>query len=416
MTTPNCPLPPGSLAGVDVISNDAYRDGVPHDQLALLRRHAPVFRQKVSDPAFVDEVWVVSTAENVQRVGAAPQTFSSAANGITLRARRVQPVNAGNFINLDPPEHGRLRAMVAAAFTPRVVRAFALRYGAITARVVQDAVRRGEFDLVAEVAEQLPLLAICELLGAPESDRQRILHWSNTILGLDDSDYVTSPGDAAVGEQAVAELGAYAVGLADAKRRAGAGAADLISQLACAAPDERLSDDELAGFVLLLLVAGTETTRHNISHGVVALMDHPAQWDALRGDPGLLDGAVEEITRWASPVNYMGRTATRDVELGGQQIESGDRVAIFYCSANRDEALFPDGHRFDITHGYRRHLAFGHGRHTCLGGHLARVGTRVVLAELLTQVERIRPAGPIRRQRSSFLNGIKNLPVAVTRS
>lgn len=406
--------PPVELSQIDVVSDVAYRAGVPHDQFARLRRHAPVFRQKVPDPTLVDEVWVVSSAELVQRVGMDAETFSSRANGILLRARRTGEgarVNDGNFINLDPPDHGRMRGMVAAACTPRVVRAFAQRYGAITARVVADAVGRGEFDLVGDVAEQLPLLAICELLGVPPADRDRVLRWSNTVLGLDDP---ANAGDPLAADRAVAELGAYALELADAKRRDGS-AADLMSQLACAPPGQRLTDRELEGFVLLLLVAGSETTRHNIAHGVVALMDHPEQWDALRAGLGtsageaLLDAAVEEITRFVSPVNYMGRTATREVELGGQRIAAGDRVAMFYCSANRDEAVFPGGDRFDITHfgpgGYRRHFAFGHGRHICLGAHLARVGTRTALAELLARCERIHPAGRLQRRPSSFLNG-----------
>ena len=187
---------------------------------------------------------------------------------------------------------------------------------------------------------------------------------------------------------------------------------DILSNLATAPIDDRLTDDELVGFTLLLMVAGNETTRNNISHGLIALMEHPEQWQALRADPKrLLDNAVEEITRWATPVNYMARTALYDTELGGQQVRAGDRVAMMYASANRDEDLFPDGHVFDIERNGQRHLAFGTGRHFCLGAHLARIETKLVFAELLSRVERFHRTGPIERLRSSFIHGVKHLPV-----
>ncbi|WP_028935312.1 cytochrome P450 [Pseudonocardia spinosispora] len=399
------------LDDIDVVSGAAYLDGPPHEQFSYLREHAPVFHQQVPDPELVDEVWVLTRAAEVRQVSEDPDTFSSKPN-VALRARQTDAglrAAAGNFINQDDPQHRRLRSMVAKAFTPRVVATFTEHYRALTADVIAKALPQGEFDFVTEVAAELPLLAICELLGAPISDRSRIFRWTNAILGSDDPEYGGGLEEAG---RAIAELGRYALELADAKRAAPGD--DIVSALATAPPGQRLSDPEYEGFILLLLLAGNETTRNNISHGIVALTGHPEQLTTLRADPERLNATVEEITRWASPVNFMSRTATRDTELGGQRIRVGDRVAMFYSSANRDPAMFPGGEVFDIGHRYDRHLAFGIGRHFCLGAHLARVETRAVLAELMATTDDIRVTGPVIRQQSSFLNGIKHLPVAVT--
>jgi len=401
------------LSEIDVVSSAVYLDGAPHEQFAVLRAQAPVHRQHVPDPALVDEVWVLTRAEEIQRVSDDPDTFSSQFGGVVLRAERspqVRRVSSGVFINMDDPDHRRLRSMVAKAFTPKVVSAFAMHYRELTAGVIEKALQADEFDFVTEVAAELPLLAICELLGAPETDRAQIFRWTNNILGVDDPEYSGGVEDAG---RATEEIGRYALALADAKRADPRD--DLLTALVSAPAGQRLTDEEFEGFILLLLLAGNETTRNNISHGLIALMEHPEQLAALRAHPELLDAAVEEITRWGSPVNYMARTATRDTELGGQRIREGDRVAMFYSSANRDERAFPGGDVFDISHRYHRHLAFGYGRHFCLGAHLARIETRAVFAELLPRAGQIRLTGPVVRQRSSFLNGVKHLPVAVTR-
>jgi cholest-4-en-3-one 26-monooxygenase len=396
------------LTSVDVVSNDVYLNDVPHDQLALLRRQAPVFCQQVPDPDLVDQVWVITRYVDVERVSLDAETYSSQRNGTELRRRRpgaLVRIAAGAFIGLDDPVHKRMRDRVARGFTPRVVRTFERHYRELTARAVERALAQGSFDFVAEVSAELPILAICELLGVPEQDRAQLIRWSN-----DYTEYGNGPD---AGDQAIAALGRYALGLARTRRDDPRD--DILSALATAPDGERLTDEELEGFVVLLAVAGSETSRNNISLGLLALMQHPDQLDALRADPDkLLDSAVEEITRWASPLNYSGRTAMRDTELSGKTIRAGDRVAMFYSSANRDEDAFLDAHSFDITRSGRRHLAFGVGRHYCLGAHLARIETRAVFAELLPRVAQIKLAGPVVRLRSSFIHGIQHLPVTTT--
>lgn len=403
------------LSDIDVVSNDVYLDGAPHEQFAHLRAHAPVFLQKVPDPQLVDEVWVVTKPEHIKEVSFDTETYSSERNGCQLRKQRVKEglrINAGNFINTDDPHHKRMRTMVSKAFTPKVIKTFADHYGKLTRRILDKALEQESFDFVTAVSAELPLLAISELLGVPEEDRWKIFSWSNAILGVDDPDY---GGSAAEAGNAATELGAYALRLADARRRDPGD--DILSMLATAPEHSRLTDAELEGFVLLLLVAGNETTRNNISHGLIALLGNPDQLVALKESPQeLMTQAVEEITRWASPVNLMARTVTRDTELAGQTLREGDRVAMFYSSANRDEELFPGGDVFDITVPRAKHLAFGIGKHICLGAHLARIETEIMFTELLPRVQDIAIDEPVERVRSSFINGIKRLPVRVRRS
>lgn len=393
------------FSDIDVASSDVYADDVPFDQFAFLRRNAPVFRQEIPDPSLVDRTWVISRYEDVRTVSLDTETFSSA-SGTTLRAQRPARIQPGVIIGLDDPEHGRLRSIVARGFTARVVKTFEHHYGDLTARVIEKALARQHFDFVTQISAELPLLAICELLGIPDSARQRIFNWSNAIIGAEDPEYVGTPE---VAGRAVVELAEYAGELAEARRREPR--EDVLSALANATGEHSLTDPELEGFTILLLVAGNETTRNNISHGLLALLEHPDQADALRAEPdGLLDSAVEEITRWASPVNYMARRAVRDTELAGQHLEAGDWVAMFYGSANRDEAAFDDSEKFDISRSPNDHVAFGVGRHFCLGASLARIETKVMFSQLLPRAE-LRVVGPIRRLRSSFIRGVKELPV-----
>lgn len=397
------------LADIDVVSSRVYGDDVPFDQFAYLREHAPVFRQRVADPSLVDEVWVVSRHVDVRAVSLDTDTYSSA-SGTTLRAVRPSRITPGSFIGLDDPEHGRLRSIVAKGFTPKAVRTFEEHYRALTVRVIEKALAQDRFDFVREVSAELPLLAICELLGAPESDRHRIFDWSNVILGAEDPDYAGTPEDLG---RAFVELTQYAGELAEQRRREPRD--DVMSALANERGDERLTDPELEGFTILLLVAGNETTRNNISHGLLALLDHREQMEAVRAEPDrYLASAVEEMTRWASPVNYMARRATHDTELGGETVSAGEWVAMFYGSANRDERVFDDPNRFDIERSPNPHLAFGVGKHFCLGANLARIETQIMFSELLPRAD-FTLTGPVRRLQSSFIRGIKQLPVEVRR-
>ena len=395
-----------SVRTVDVLSPAVYLDGPPWERFAWLRANAPVYDHPLDDPLLVDRCWVVSRHEDVRAVSRVPATFSSA-DGIHLRRTATHHFRP-NMINMDDPDHTRVRKLVSGGFTPRVVRAFERHYADLAAGVVEAALAGGgTFDGVTALAAELPLLALCEVLGAPEEDRFRIFGWSNTLLSSEDPDYAPTPE---AFQAAVMAMVAYAGELADRHRRSPGD--DLVSALL--GPDGRLplTDAEFEGLVMLLLAAGNETTRNAIAHGLLAFADHPGQWAALRADPAVaLDTAVEELIRWASPVNYMSRTATRDVELHGQLIRTGDKIALLYASANRDEQAFTDPGRFDIDRDPNHHLAFGFGPHFCLGATLARIELRALLEVMAPRIAALELTAPVRRVRSSFLNGLKALPL-----
>ena len=394
------------MGGVDVLSPEVYLDGPPWERLAWLRANAPVYDHRLDDPLLVDRCWVISRHEDVRAVSRDPATFSSA-SGIHLRRTATHHFRP-NMINMDDPDHQRVRKLVAGGFTPRVVRAFERHYADLARGEVDKALAKGgAFDGVRDLAAELPLLAICEVLGAPEEDRFRIFDWSNTLLSSEDPDYAPTPETF---EATVMAMVAYAGELAERRRREPGD--DLVSVLLGPDGEMPLSDAEFEGLVMLLLAAGNETTRNAIAHGLLAFAEHAEQWAALRADPsGTLDTAVEETIRWASPVNYMSRTATRDVELHGQSIRKGDKVALLYASANRDETAFSDPERFDVRRDPNHHLAFGFGPHFCLGANLARIELRALLEVMVPRVAALELTGPVRRVRSSFLNGLKELPL-----
>jgi cholest-4-en-3-one 26-monooxygenase len=260
------------------------------------------------------------------------------------------------------------------------------------------------------VAAELPLQVIIELLGVPLADCHRVFDWSNRLIGFDDPEFQTSMED---GKIAASELWAYANQLALERRQRPC--EDLVSVLMQAEVDgERLSEMEFDSFFLLLSVAGNETTRNLIAGGMLALIEHPAERARLLADPVLLPRAVEEMLRWVSPVIHFRRTATRDTELRGQTIRAGQKVVLFYPSANRDDAVFPEPERFDVSRTPNEHLAFGIGEHFCLGASLARLEIRVMFEELLGRLPDMELAGPVRRLRSNFINGIKRMPVRFT--
>ena len=395
-----------ATTAVDVLSPAVYVDGPPYAQFAWLRANAPAYEHTVTDPNLIDHCWVISRHDDVRTLSRDPETFSSR-DGIHLRRKATHHFRP-NMINMDDPDHQRIRKLVSAGFTPRVLRTFRSHYSELARQVAERALAGGTtFDGIRTLAAELPLLAICEIAGAPPEDRFRIFEWSNVVLSSEDPDYVPTP-DAF--QNAVMDLIRYAQELAEQKRKEPGD--DLISALL--GPDGQLplTDEEYEGLVLLLLGAGNETTRSAIAHGLLAFAEHPDEWAVLRDDPdGVLDTAVEEVIRWASPVNYMARTATRDVELHGQLIRAGDKVALLYSSANRDESVFADPDRFDVRRTPNHHLGFGFGPHFCLGATLARIELRAIFEVLIPRVTRFELAGPVVRARSSFLNAIKELPL-----
>jgi cholest-4-en-3-one 26-monooxygenase len=279
------------------------------------------------------------------------------------------------------------------------------------ANAVIDAVaQKGGCDFVTEVAAELPLQVIAEMMGVPLADRRALFSWSNRMIGQDDPEYGTTEDEA---KRASLEVYMYANQLA-AERRRNPGE-DLMSVLLNAEVDgEKLTEMEFDVFFVLLMIAGNETTRNLISGGMLALIDHPEQRARLLKDRSLINTAVDEMLRWVSPVMAFRRTATRDTEIRGQKIREGDKVLMFYPSANRDEEVFPEADRFDVGRTPNDHLAFGIGEHFCLGSNLARLEIRVMFEELLRRLPDIELAGPVARLRSNFINGIKHMPVKFT--
>ncbi|MDY7101248.1 MAG: cytochrome P450 [Actinomycetota bacterium] len=305
------------------------------------------------------------------------------------------------------PEHTRYRKIVNRAFTPARVAALEPQVRAVT-RELLDTVVPGTFDLTTEVAMPLPMRVIADMIGAPPEDRARIMRWGNALVASTDPEY-RAPAD----EQLDAAAGLLGYFAQMRERRAGEPGDDLCSVLMAAEVDgERLSPVRFNFFLLLLAVAGNETTRNAISHGVAAFAHHPEQWARLRAEPELVPLAVEEILRWASPVAHFRRTAIAPMELRGERIEVGDVVSLWYPSANRDEDVFTDPDTFDVGRDPNPQIAFGGGGpHFCLGASLARLELRVVLEELLDRVDHIELTGEIDHLRSHFLNGVKHLPV-----
>ena len=324
----------------------------------------------------------------------------------------------GSMINMDDPRHTRLRRIVSGAFTPRMIKKFEDDVQRVAARTVDELVATGPCDFVAHVAARVPLTIICQLMGIPGSSYDMVLRDTNIILSGADPDFLSEDPDVAVGQLLTAgqELADLVTELREA--RLAAPADDLITALALANIDgEQLTSAELASFFILLVVAGNETTRTAISHALVLLTDNPAQRALLLADfETWIGGAVEEIVRAASPVIFMRRTLARDAAMNGHNYRAGDKVALFYWSANQDEAVFTDPSRFDITRSPNPHVGFGAaGPHFCLGAHLARREIRLTLRELLSRVPDIHAAGPPDQLLSSFINGIKRLDCNFTR-
>ncbi|MGH3977854.1 MAG: cytochrome P450 [Pseudonocardiaceae bacterium] len=322
----------------------------------------------------------------------------------------------GSMINMDDPRHGRLRRIVSRGFTPRRVAGLRCAVERTARQIVDDIIDRGECDIVTDVAARLPLAIICDLMGIPDSQYSFVLDRSNVVLGSQDPEYVPEGTDGAAALfGAAADLAELVKDLAAV--RAQRPTDDLTSVLAGAEIDgERLTPDELASFFILLVVGGNETTRTAISWGVHALTQHPDQQAAWAADiEGLARGAVEEVVRWASPVIFMRRTLAQPFELGGHRLVTGDKVALFYWSANRDERYFADPETFDIRRDPNPHVGFGgSGPHFCLGAHLARQEIAVMFGELLRRLPDLHTTGEPQRLQSMFINGVKRLPAAFT--
>jgi cholest-4-en-3-one 26-monooxygenase len=312
------------------------------------------------------------------------------------------------MLNQDPPRHTQLRKLVNRGFTPRQINILEPRIREIVGRLLDAAAEKREFDLVSDVSVELPLQVIAELVGVPEHERHTVFEWTERMMSIGDPEVGGTEADA---RAAMAEMFAYADRLA-AEREHGDGT-DLLSVLLAAEVDgDRLSQLDVDLFFMLLMNAGSETTRNLITGGVLTLFEHPDERGRLQANLELLPSAIEEMLRFVTPVMHFRRTARADTELSGQPIAEGDKVVMWYVSANRDERAFGDADRFDITRSPNEHVAFvAGGPHFCLGASLARLEARVMFEELLTRLPDLSPAGPVRRLQSNFIHGIKELPV-----
>lgn len=397
----------------DLTDPDTYQGGLPREVFSYLRREAPVYWHE--DPAQGVGFWVITRQKELDFVSKNPQLFSSAERSCLLNEMEGDQLAMvqTQLINMDPPRHLTYRRLVRAAFTPRMMDSYEARFREVARGLVDRAVEGGRCEFVQDIAVDLPLVAICEIMGVPLERRQRVCELTNTMLGIDDPELSTSEED---GHNAAMEMFMMAMELA-AEHRAQPGTDVVDVLLNGTVEDEPLSDEDFCNFFLLLIVAGNETTRTVTSHGMRLLMAHPDQYQALVDDSSLIEDAVEEFLRFNPAVIAFRRTAMEDLELGGQQIRKGDKIQMYYGAASSDEAVFSDPDRFDITRNRREdvkneHRAFGIGQHFCLGSHLARLELRVIFEEITRRIRNPRHDGDINWLRSNFISGIKSMPIA----
>jgi cholest-4-en-3-one 26-monooxygenase len=400
-----------NLSEIDLLNPDRFVPRVPDEWFTYLRHHAPVFKHP--EPAGRG-FWVITRYDDVVAVNRDSETYSSEQQRGGVTALEDLPPGSDlasegrMMLTMDPPDHTRYRSLVNRGFTPRMISALAQGIRTAVGTILDRAIAKRECDFVLEVAAELPLQVIAQLLGVPFEDRHKLFEWSNRMIGSRDSEYAVSEE---LARGAAIEMFMYSGALA-AKRREEPRDDIVTALLGAEIAGDRLSEMDFNLFFLLLAVAGNETTRNALAHGVNTLIDHADQYRMLTEQPALVSGATEEILRWASPVMYFRRNVTRDAEIRGQQIKAGDKVSLWYISANRDEEVFIDPFKFDITRSPNEHVAFGGGgAHYCLGANLARMEINILLEELTRRVRSIERIGEIKRLRSNFINGIKHLPV-----
>jgi cholest-4-en-3-one 26-monooxygenase len=399
------------LSDIDLME-DAWATDVPHEAFALLRREAPVHWHEL-DSQKAPGFWAVTKHADVRAVSRDTETFSSEAMGTFIADPTPEGLAAMRMtlLNMDPPRHNRYRRLVNRGFTPRMIRLLEEQIDQRAREIVDAVCEKGEIDLVAEVSCEMPAQMICDMIGVPAEDRAQIVEWTNTMVGFDDPYWQNTPE---AGEVAAAEIYAYCAQLAEDRRADPRD--DILSLLVHAEVEgERLSPEELNMFFVILAVAGNETTRNLITHSVRALIDHPETRDKLIAQPELWDSAVEEFLRWGSSIHNFRRTATRDTVLRGQEIAAGDKVVVYYLSANFDDEVFDDPYTLDVTRDPNDHLTFGGGgEHYCLGAGLARSEIKAMVRELITRLPDLEMVGEPVRMRSDFINGVNRMDVRFT--
>ena len=407
MAQPNLP------EGFDVNDPDMNQRGLPRAEWEELRRTAPVWWQsqpRHRDGFDDDGHWVLTRHADVKEVSRQDKIFSSWENGAIIRFREDMErenieMQRVIMLNMDAPQHTRMRSIISRGFTPRAVNNLKDALTERAYKIVNEAAAKETGDFVRDVACELPLQAIAELLGVPQEDRFKIFDWSNRMIGSEDPDY--DPEDS---QMASFETLTYFMEMAEQRKECPAD--DIVTKLVTADLDgEELTSDEFGFFTILLSVAGNETTRNAISHGIIAFMENPDQWELFKRERP--ETTADEIVRWSTPVVSFQRTATEDTEIGGQQIKAGDRVGLYYAAANFDPEVFDEPYKFDITRDPNPHLGFGGtGAHYCIGANLARVEMNLIFNAIADVLPDISIIGEPKRLRSGWLHGVKEIPVA----
>jgi cytochrome P450 len=392
---------------IDLMDLDPFVRGEDGELFRQLRDHDPCHWNDEPDdgPGF----WSLTRYEDVKAAGSDWQTFSSA-QGTQIQSRRAEGHGKPSIHNMDPPRHKPLRGLLTTEFARQSVERMAPRAREVVTEHLDRLVAAGECDLVATATMQIPILVFATMLGAPKEDAHRLLEWTNVMSGQTDPDYVAEPG---VVDRVRQEAFDYFHALTEERRARPQD--DLISVLVTGEIDgARLEREELDPYYLVLLVAGNETTRNMMTGSALLLHENPDQWARLRAGQVQPREAIEEIVRMVSPIVCMRRTATRNVELHGQQVRAGEKVVLWFTSANRDERVFPDPDTLILDRTPNKHLGFGWGPHFCIGSHLARLEGEILLEELVRRDIGLEVTGAPERLRSNFFRGIKKLPVAVT--
>lgn len=412
----------GGLPGVDLLDHDLFADHEPWEVFERLQREAPVYFHPEPDGR---GFWALTKYDDVQAVLRDPKTFSSEVGGAAMIEDLPEDVLEArrNFLEFDPPKHGRYRRLISRNFTPGAVGTYEAWLRGLVRERLDRALPMGEFDLVEELAAPIPIRVLAEILGLPEDVLPDLVRLGDRLLVDTDPEYVGEHAYAGeLEEHRFKPFGSpwadelCALGRAYYADRRACPRDDVLTKIAVGEVDGRpLTPRELDNMFALLIVAGNETTRQAISLGTMALCEQPEQYDRLRADPELIPSAVDELLRHRAPVWFFRRTTTRDVTIRGVEIAAGDKVVVWFAAANRDPDKYPDPHRVDVGRAAHDHLTFGRGGpHHCLGVHLAKLELKVYLEELVARVARVELAGKPVRQRSNFTNGLKRLPVRVT--
>ncbi len=398
------------LDTLDIASPEHYeRNGYPHPEWTHLRRHAPVFWYVREN---VDPFWAITKHADIVELSKQPDAFVNSRRlaVFTNEFDLPDPGTVRHLLNMDPPDHGRYRNVTAKQFTPRAVSALAPHVGRITRDVLDEAGREERCDFVRDVSAKITIAVIAEMLGVPREDWELLFQWTNETIAPQDPEFQRGGSAQETLQQSRAELFQYFHEMA--KKRRAQPTSDIVSVVANGSvTGQPLEPIELLSYYFLLVVAGNETTRNAMTGGLLAFIENPGEWRKLVQDPSLVDPAVEEIVRWTTPVIQFCRTATQDYVLRGTKIRAGESLCLFYPSANRDEEVFDEPFRFRIDRWPNEHIGFGRGEHVCLGAHLARLELRCAFAQLRERLEHVELAGPPERVRSSFVGGIKRVPI-----